>query len=499
MPSKLVAQCDALLPVITRIINLSLQSGCFPLSWKEALVHPLLKKIGLEATFMNFRPVSNLPFISKLAERAVFEQTHIHMVDNDLYPSAQSSYGRNHSTETALLKVKNDLLMNMNEQHVSLLVLLDMSAAFDTVDHLLLERLSSKFGFTGGASSWFRSYLSQRSQRIAIRGTVSEKFDVPHGVPQGSCLGPLLFTIYASKLFDVIEKHLPISHCYADDTQLYIAFSPTEERGESDAVIAMERCIEDIRVWMSKDKLIMNADKTEFLLIGTRQQLAKVNLSHITVGAMDIAPQPVAKNLGVWFDSNLSMSTHISKTCSSGFYFLYNIRCIRKYLTKETTQTIIHAFISSRLDYCNSLLYGLPNSQLSKLQRVQNAAARLVFQESKFCRITPLLRSLHWLPVKYRIDFKILLLTFKAIHKIAPDYISNLISLKGSTRYSLRSSNTMLLSVPSGKSLKTLGDRAFCMAAPALWNTLPYHIRSCSSLNIFKQSIKTFLFRQAFE
>jgi hypothetical protein len=213
VPSKLVAQCDALLPVITRIINLSLQSGCFLLSWKEALVHPLLKKIGLEATFMNFRPVSNLPFISKLAERAVFEQTHIHMVDNDLYPSAQSSYQRNPSTETALLKVKNDLLMNMNQQHVSLLVLLDMSAAFDTVDHrILLERLSSKFGFTGGASSWFRSYLSQRSQCIAIRGTVSEEFDVPHGVPQGSCLGPLLFTIYASKLFDVIEKHLPIYH-----------------------------------------------------------------------------------------------------------------------------------------------------------------------------------------------------------------------------------------------------------------------------------------------
>ena len=213
VPSKLVAQCDALLPVITRIINLSLQSGCFLLSWKEALVHPLLKKIGLEATFMNFRPVSNLPFISKLTERAVFEQTHIHMVDNDLYPSAQSSYQRNPSTETALLKVKNDLLMNMNQQHVSLLVLLDMSAAFDTVDHrILLERLSSKFGFTGGASSWFRSYLSQRSQCIAIRGTVSEEFDVPHGVPQGSCLGPLLFTIYASKLFDVIEKHLPIYH-----------------------------------------------------------------------------------------------------------------------------------------------------------------------------------------------------------------------------------------------------------------------------------------------
>ncbi len=169
-------------------------------------------------------------------------------------------------------------------------------------------------------------------------------------------------------------------------------------------------------------------------------------------------------------------------------YFLYNIRRIRKYLTKETTKTLVHAFISSRSDYCNSLLYGLPNSQLNKLQRVQNAAAPLVLQESKFCRNKPLLRSLHWLPVKYHIDFKILILTFKAIHKIAPDYISNLISLKEPTRYRLRSSYTMLLRSPSEKSLKTLGDRAFCMAAPALWNTLPYHIRSCSSLNIFISS-----------
>ena len=187
-------------------------------------------------------------------------------------------------------------------------LLLDMSAAFNTVDHrILLECLSSKFGFTGDAFNWFRSYLSQKSQRVVIRGTVSAKFDAPRGVPQGSCLGPLLFIIYASKLFDVIEKHLPVSHCYADDTQLYIAFCPTEERGESDAVYAMERCIEeDIRIWMSEDKMVMNAEKTEFLLIGTRQQLAKINLSHITVGATDIVPQPVAKNLGVWFDSNLT-------------------------------------------------------------------------------------------------------------------------------------------------------------------------------------------------
>ncbi|CAB3977251.1 Hypothetical predicted protein [Paramuricea clavata] len=292
-------KCDALFPIITRIINLSLQTGQFPQLWKEAHVHPLLKKLGLEAIFKNFRPISNLPFVSKLAERAVFEQMHVHMVDHDLYPPGQSSYRKNHSNETALLKVKNDLLMNMNKQHVSLLVFLDMSAAFDTVDHgIMIERLSSKLGFSGTVISWFQSYLCRGSQRVTVHGTVSDRFDVAYGVPQGSCLGPLLFTIYVSKLFDIVQRHLPDVHCYADDSQLYVAFRPKVESEQSDAVTAMERCIEDIRKWMSEDKLLLNDEKTEFLLIGTKQQLAKVNLDHITVGTTDIAPQPVAKNLG---------------------------------------------------------------------------------------------------------------------------------------------------------------------------------------------------------
>ena len=137
------------------------------------------------------------------------------------------------------------------------------------------------------------------------------------------------------------------------------------------------------------------------------------------------------------------MNTHITKTCSVAFYHLYNIRGIRKYLSKETTEILIHAFISSRVDYCNSLYYGLPAYQLMKLQIIQNAAARLVFQESKYCHITPILRDLHWHPVKYRIDYKILLLTFKAIHGLAPAYIQELIAIKQRSKYSLPSNIIM--------------------------------------------------------
>ena len=228
IPTKLLLDClDVLLPIITKMINYSLENGDFPSAWKNALVLPLLKKDGLEPIFKNYRPVSNLQFVSKLAESAVAKQLHHHMVANDLFPVLQSSYRKFHSTETALLKVKNEILLNMNKQHVSLLVLLDLRAAFDTIDHcILLDRIKSGFGIHGTALSWFACYLSNRCQQILIDGSLSMNFELTSGVPQGSCLCPLLVVLYASKIFQIVDKHLPGIHCYADDSQLYLSFCP---------------------------------------------------------------------------------------------------------------------------------------------------------------------------------------------------------------------------------------------------------------------------------
>lgn len=199
MPMSLVINCvDMLLPVITKVINPSLESGSFALNWKCALVNPLLKRTGLDLVFKNYRPVSNLQYVSKLTERAVFNQLHEHMMANSIYPLFQSAYRKYHSTETALLRVMNDILLKMNSQHVTLLVLLDLSAAFDTVSHdVLLDRLHNDVGLRGNALKWFHSYLSQRSQRVSIHGTLSNYFELDCGVPQGSCLGSLLFIVYA--------------------------------------------------------------------------------------------------------------------------------------------------------------------------------------------------------------------------------------------------------------------------------------------------------------
>ena len=218
---------------------------------------------------------------------------------------------------------------------------------------------------------------------------------------------------------------------------------------------------------MVSDRLLLNDEKTEFLLIGTRQQLGKVDPLPLRVGTMDIEPVNCVRNL--------------------------------EYLSQDCLITLIHAFVTSRLDYCNSLTYGLPQCQISKLQRVQNAAARIAFDLSKFCHITPALRQLHWLPVVKRIQFKILLLTFKAIYGLSPPYISELITVKPISTHGLRSNNSTLLLPPTQKMLATLGARSFAAAAPALWNKLPADIRNVASLNSFKKSIKTFfLFNESF-
>ena len=349
--SIFVQSLDIFLPVINKLLNLSFETGRFAGTWKEALVLPSLKKHNLDIAYKNFCPVRNLAYICTLSERASVHQFTEHLTVTERHSLPQSAHKSLHSTETALLKVKNDILLSMNRQHVTLLVLLDLSTAFDTIHHdKLIQRLESDCGVTDHALSWFRSYLSDRFQRVSVNGGLSKRFPLCQGVPQESCLGPLLFIIYTHNLFDIVERHLPQVHCYADDTQLYVSFSPNQSAEGGAALKSITDCISDVRSWMISHNLMLNDDKSEFLILGTKQQLAKVNIDNIKVGSANVSPGPVGRNLGLWFDSQLTMSTHIRKLCSVAFYHLCNIRRIRKYLSQETTGTLVHAFITSSIE-----------------------------------------------------------------------------------------------------------------------------------------------------
>ena len=484
---------EPLLPTITHIINTSLQSGVFPPALKHARVTPLLKKPQLDKSICkNYRPVSNLAFLSKLLERAALSQLTDHMEEHNLFCPLQSAYRSKHSTETALLKIQSDILLHLDAGKGVILVLLDLSAAFDTIDHeILVSRLQSRIGVKGHALEWFHSYLEDRYQVVHIQGESSDSVQLIFGVPQGSVLGPFEFLVYMCPIYDIARKHGISIHQYADDTQLYLAF---DLEHQEEAMARMEACVNDIRRWMLENKLKLNDDKSELVVIAPARHAHKVSIDRIKIGDCYVHSSKSAKNLGATFDDTMCMHQHVTTLVRSCNAQLRSIGQARKYLTKDATEKVLHAFLTSRLDCGNSLLYGLPDFLIQKLQRVQNTAARILTRTRKSEHISPILRSLHWLPVSKRIDYKIMILTYKCLHNLAPSYLQDLIHPYQPSR-SLRSSSQVLLQIPKTR-LKTYGDRSFAKAAPTLWNSLPLDIRESDSLDIFKRALKTHLFSQ---
>ena len=381
----------------------------------------------------------------------------------------------------------------MDDGRFTALTLLDLSVAFDTIDHtILLRRLCNWFGVSWKELDWFKSYITGRSERIKLGNCLSSRSDLSFWVPQGSVLGPLLFTLYATPLSSLVSGHAIPHHLYADDSQLYVSFSS----GDSAAALnGLQSCLASVQSWMSTNKLKLNPDKTEFFLIGNERQRSKY-LSMFPIELLGIKSYPAksARNLGVIFDKNFNFRSHISAICSSCIYHIQDLWRIRRHLDLDSAKLLANALVSSRLDYCNSLLSGIAETDLTKLQRILNRLARVVTKSPPFTRSVPLLRSLHWLPVKYRVHFKICLLTYKALHEEQLVYLRSLIAISLPSR-SLRSNRGITLSIPRIKT--NTGARAFSSCASSLWNNLPLSVRSATSVATFSRRLKTYLFNLA--
>ncbi|KAK3526395.1 hypothetical protein QTP70_025429, partial [Hemibagrus guttatus] len=475
-----------LLPFITTVINGSLTSGHVPTAFKKARVIPILKKPALDPSdISNYRPVSLLSFLSKILERVVCNQLSDYLMQNNLHDPNQSGFKAAHSTKTALLAVTEKLHAARSAKLSSVLILLDLSAAFDTVNHKTLLSTLRSLGICGTAWEWFASYLDGRSYQVTWKGLTSAPRRLSTGVPQGSVLGPLLFSLYTHSLGKVISSHGFSYHCYADDTQLIFSFPPSD----TTASARISACLADISSWMTAHQLKLNPSKTELLKIpgdpSPAQDLA------ISLSNSMISPTASARNLGVTMDNQLSFSSHVTNVTRS--FLLYNIRRIRPFLSTQATQVLVRSLVISRLDYCNSLLAGVPLNAIRPLQMIQNAAAQLVFNLPKFSHTTPLLRSLHWLPVAARIRFKTLMLAYKAKNGPAPSYLKALVTSRTAPRL-LRSTSTARLVPPSLREKGRYTSRLFSVLAPRWWNELPLGIRTAESLTVFKRQLKTYLF-----
>uniref|UniRef100_A0A8C1UC10 Reverse transcriptase domain-containing protein n=1 Tax=Cyprinus carpio TaxID=7962 RepID=A0A8C1UC10_CYPCA len=293
-------------------------------------------------------------------------------------------------------------------------------------------------------------------------------------------------------LIVIIRKHGVSFQCYADDTQLYISSRP----GETLQFEKLTECIVDIKNWMTSNFLLLNSEKTEVLIIGPKSSACNDLERCLSLDGCSVNSSSSVRNLGVLFDSNLSLESHVSSICKTAFFHLKNISKLRPMLSMSNAEMLIHAFMTSRLDYCNALLGGCSARLVNKLQLVQNAAARVLTRTRKYDHISPVLSTLHWLPIKHRIDFKILLITYKALNGLAPQYLNELL-LHYSPPRPLRSQNSGNLIIPR-ISKSTAGGRSFSYLAPKLWNNLPNIVREADTLLQFKSRLKTHLFNLAY-
>jgi hypothetical protein len=488
--SVLKSCSDVIAPLIVHLANLSFREGRFPDRFKTAQVTPLIKKDGLDANDpANYRPISNLNTISKIIERLCLARLTPHIAATGHFNPLQSAYRKHHSTETALLKILDDLYRIIDDRRSAVLVGLDLSAAFDTIEHdILIERLRSVFGVTGIALRWVETYLRKREQYVMAGGERSASSQCEHGVPQGSVLGPFLFSVYVSPIADVITSHGVQFHQYADDTQLYIA-----AKSDSD-IKTLEECTLAVRDWFTSNGMLLNPDKSEVLLVARKSNAAKfAGGTGINVAGSRIAYSVQLKSLGVTLDKDLKFDQHVGNIVKASNFNIRALRHIRPMLDRTVANTVACSIISTRLDYCNSLLFGTSGANIERLQRVQNTLARVVAGTRKRDHIRPVLRELHWLPVAQRIDYKVALLTHKVLSTGQPHYLRNLMTEYRPARQ-LRSENKRQLARPTGL-VSAIGQRTFTRASEQVWNKLPEDLRLSEDVKFFKSKLKTHLFK----
>ena len=374
-----------------------------------AEVTPVLKS-GNPEDPCNHRPISLLPMLSKVSERLAQRQFVDYITTNKKLSENQSGNRKCHSTETALLHVIDDFLMAIDKSKVSVVELRDMSKAFDSIKHdLLLQKLQS-ISVTSSNLEWFHNYLSGRSQRVRIGDAISDPLPLKYGVPQGSILGPVLFTIYVNDLLSV-PAHCK-SVCYVDDCKLYLSFRST------DIARVFGYLNEDLREicrWCCQNSLLINPAKTKILLVGVPQLLRKLPPTSISLLGKEITPVPVAKDPGVYIDQSLTYNDHVAKTTSNCIFKLVQISRIKHLLDRKTLLLLMNAFVFSTMYYYLTAWANTSQRNIKKLQLVQNFAARIVLGFKKFDHISQGIKSLNWLTVEERLYLNDAVMVFKRV------------------------------------------------------------------------------------
>ena len=467
---------------ITIIINTSIVTYTFPDSWKLPHVIPLFKG-GDEDDISNYRPISLLPVLSKILERIIADQLMIYLESNKLLSNTQHGFRPKLSTETALLKVSDAIYSNIENKKISLLLLLDLSKAFDSVNHNILLNKCINLNID---TNWLKSYLNNRYQLVRSGNNLSEKLPISFGVPQGSILGPILFSIYVNDM----KEHFPdcLLVQYADDVQFLLNGNINEiPTLKNNAEIILKRA----KAYFQKVGLLLNEKKTQCIFIGSRQYISRLPEDiGITFNEKILVPSKQVKNLGVYFDNFMTFSIHIEEMSKKVNGLLFYLNRIKDQLDDSARKIVIQSLVLTIINYC-STIWGTTNKTLiEKVQRLQNFAVRIALGNlRKFDHVSPAFEKLHWLRIKDKIYYDICLLVFKSINNYFPDWFYKL-----PTVAQVRNTQTRQcvdLFIPRTTTLQ--GSRLFSVGGPLSWNKLPEQIKGANNLLNFKCKLRNFL------
>jgi hypothetical protein len=451
-----------------------------PELFKTSLVVPLLKKSGLDIeTLTNYRPISQLPFLSKIAERLVLHRLSRFLEDNKILDPRQTAFRPFHSCESALTYISDYALHWADSGRITVLVLLDLSAAFDCVDHRILLNVLESIGITDNALNWFKCYLTNRQQATVVDSVTSSYSPINCGVPQGSVLGPVLFSLYLTGLQQIIAPYHVDYILYADDIQLIVSTIPDSL---DQTITRLESCIIDIRNWLVSRRLALNGPKTEAILLGNKRALRRCPHKVLHIEEASIEFSTTVRSLGVQLDSHLSMEAYVNKIRSGAFSRLRLIARVRRNLRSDAARLLVKSLVLSNLHFCTSLLTGISSKCVHRLQQILNASVRLIYNRKKRDGLNDLLAKEKLLPIRQHIDLRVLSLLHSVITTDRPSFLHALIKPYIPPRH-LRSLQQNLLHIPRSR-CKT-ADRGFRIYAPRLWNTLPIDIRECANRTEF--------------
>lgn len=480
---------DSIVEPLTHIINSSLLSGVFPQQWKIGRIIPL-PKISKPKGLNDFRPISLLPIFSKVLEKVVHQQVIKFCNFHDLFNPNQSGFRQGHSTTTALLKVTDDIRRNMDKTQITILLLSDFSKAFDSVDFdILLAKLSKFFNFSPLVIQWFTSYLRNRQQFVFNGDDTSSPLYTSTGVPQGSILGPILFSMFINDIGSIF-MHCSF-HLYADDLQLYL---PSSVDNISQAIHMMNQDLQQLHQWTVIHGILPNPKKFQCIIIGSIPLIdrsSRITVPPIIFNSNIIPFSSTVKNLGLTFDSNLSWNAQVINVGKKVFRKFHSLNRLKRFLPLKTKKLLCTSLIFPTIEYGGIVFSNISGTLLSKLQTYQNACVRYIFGLRKYDHVSDPRRSLMWLTVEKRLELQTLCLLWKILNEESvPSYLhSSFHSLHSQHSHHTRSQH--LLDIPLHRT--DFMGKSFSVNAARLWNQLPTELRVLQSRLPFKLLAKEYM------